>query len=112
MKAEELSCSPAIMITNCANPGCKSTLQSFVEGRFFHFDIVSVSISAEDGASGTFDAVPQSVAIQYWLCGTCSSSYSLILEPVRGLKLVPVGNTDPTPKQQGKESGIRDAKDC
>lgn len=80
------------MVTNCANPGCQSTLQSFVEGRFFHFDIVSVSVSAGDAGDGGFDEQPQRQNIDYWLCGDCSASLSLVLEPVRGLKLVPLGN--------------------
>jgi hypothetical protein len=82
------------MVTNCANPGCKATLQSFAEGRFFHFDIVSVSVSADDARGGGFDEQPQRQNMDYWLCGDCSASFNLVLEPMRGLKLVPFGNTN------------------
>lgn len=81
-----------MMTTKCANPSCGTTLQSFTEGRFFSFEIVSISIAASDENNSPYDEKPRTQALQYWLCGSCSARVSLVLEPARGLKLVPAGS--------------------
>jgi hypothetical protein len=78
------------MIAHCVNPNCGAQLHSFVEGRLFQFEVVSISVSATDDAGAPFDEEPCSQTAQFWLCGRCAASMSLVLEPVHGLKIVPL----------------------
>jgi hypothetical protein len=102
----------ATMVTKCANPSCTTTLLSFSEGRFFSFEIVSISIAANDDNSSSFDEKPRTQSLQYWLCGSCASQFSLVLSPARGLKLVPAGSEGaeysdsltPQPGDQARDS--------
>jgi hypothetical protein len=78
------------MIAQCINPNCGAQLHSFVEGRLFQFEVVSISVSATDEGNAPFDEKPKSQTAQFWLCGRCAASMSLVLEPVHGLKIVPL----------------------
>ena len=78
------------MIAYCVNPNCGAQLHSFVEGRLFQFEVVSISVSATDEANAPFDEEPRTQTAQFWLCGRCAASMSLILEPMNGLKIVPL----------------------
>jgi hypothetical protein len=78
------------MIVHCVNPNCGAQLHSFVEGRLFQFEVVSISVSATDEASAPFDEEPRSQTAQFWLCGRCAGTMSLVVEPLSGLKIVPL----------------------
>lgn len=78
------------MLAYCVNPNCYAPLHSFAEGRLYQFEIVSISVSASDDMSAPFDEKPERQTAQFWLCGQCSSSMTLLLEPVKGLRLVPL----------------------
>jgi hypothetical protein len=78
------------MIAHCVNPNCGAQLHSFVEGRLFQFEVVSISVSATDEASAPFDEEPKSQTAQFWLCGRCAATLSLVLEPINGLRIVPL----------------------
>lgn len=82
------------MLVYCANPVCYAPLHSFSEGRLFQFEVVSISLSASDDNAEPFDEKPERQTAQFWLCGGCASSMSLVLEPQRGLRLVPLGSMD------------------
>lgn len=79
------------MLAHCVNPDCYSPLRSFCEGRLFQFEIVSISIAANDATSQPFDEKPERRTAHFWLCGRCSDRMTLVLEPFRGLRVVPVG---------------------
>lgn len=79
-----------IMLACCANPSCGTPVRSFAEGRLFQFEIVSISVSASDDMSEPFDEKPERTTAQFWLCGNCSASMTLLLEPQKGLRLVPI----------------------
>jgi len=79
-------------MTKCANPGCSATLQSFSDGRFFSFEVISISVAANDDNRSPFDEKPRTQSLQYWLCGACATRFSLAMEPARGLRLVSVGS--------------------
>ena len=81
-----------LMLAYCANPSCCAPLHSFAEGRLFQFEIVSISIAASDDTAAPFDEKPERQTAQFWLCGRCGSSMSLMLDPQRGLRLVPVSS--------------------
>ena len=76
------------MTARCINENCNRKLHSFSEGRLFQFEIVSISLAANDETSAPFDEKPQRETVHYWLCGNCASTLTLVLEPARGLKLV------------------------
>ena len=76
------------MLARCVNEHCNRPLHSFSEGRLFQFEVVSISLAASDDTSAPFDEKPQRETVHFWLCGRCASSFSLVLEPARGLRLV------------------------
>ena len=79
------------MLAYCVNPNCYTPLHSFSEGRLFQFEIVSISLAASDDTAAPFDEKPERQTAQFWLCGQCASTFSLLLDPGRGLRLVPLG---------------------
>lgn len=78
------------MLGHCINPDCCAPLHSFSEGRLYQFEIVSISITANDSAATSFDERPERQAVHYWLCGRCASNLNLQLEPLHGLRVVPL----------------------
>lgn len=78
------------MVAQCANPNCGTQLRSFLEGRLFQFEVVSISISAVDRSDALFEEKPRSQTAQFWLCGQCAGNMRLELEPINGLRLVPL----------------------
>jgi hypothetical protein len=93
------------MIAHCVNPNCGVQLHSFVEGRLFQFEVVSISVAATDEASAPFDEAPKSQTAQFWLCGRCAGTMSLVLEPVNGLKIVPLAASSADVKGLSPEGG-------
>jgi len=77
-------------MARCINENCNLPLHSLSEGRLFQFEIVSISLAANDEAIAPFDEKPRRETVHFWLCGSCASTLTLVLEPVRGLKLVPL----------------------
>jgi hypothetical protein len=88
------------MLGHCINPDCCAPLHSFSEGRLYQFEIVSISITANDSAATWFDEKPERQAVHYWLCGRCARTMNLRLEPLRGLQVVPL-----LPGQEASEAG-------
>jgi hypothetical protein len=78
------------MLSQCANPGCGRSLTSLSEGRLFQFEITSISVSAVDDNSEKFDETPKRDAAHFWLCSQCASSMTLTIEPLGGLRLLPL----------------------
>jgi hypothetical protein len=78
------------MISQCSNPGCGRTLSSLAEGRLFQFEITSISVSAVDENSDHFDETPQRETAHFWLCSQCASTMTLSLEPLGGLRVLPI----------------------
>jgi hypothetical protein len=78
------------MLGHCVNPECCAPLHSFSEGRLYQFEIVSISIAASDSAKAPFDERPERQAVHFWLCGRCAANFNLQLEPLQGLRVVPL----------------------
>ena len=78
------------MLAHCVNPNCYAPLHSFCEGRLFQFEVVSISVAASDDTAAPFDEKPERQTAHFWLCGRCADSMTLMLEPARGLRVVPV----------------------
>jgi hypothetical protein len=81
-------------MARCINENCNLPLHSLSEGRLFQFEIISISLAANDDTVAAFDEKPQRETVHFWLCGSCASTMTLVLEPVRGLKLVPTQERD------------------
>ncbi len=101
------------MLARCVNESCKRPLYSFSEGRLFQFEVVSISLAASDEGSAPFDEKPQRETVHFWLCGSCASSMSLVLEPARGLKLVSANEQmAEAPEHSVDQTDIMQAKRC
>ena len=104
------------MLAYCVNPNCYTPLHSFSEGRLFQFEIVSISVAASDDTSAPFDEKPERQTAQFWLCGQCASDMTLLLEPVKGLRLVPLelgSEGDKNPVEPGACDGeFRQPHNC
>lgn len=96
------------MYAQCFNPSCGAALHSFSEGRLFQFEVVSISVAASDDMTQAFDEKPERQTSHFWLCGHCAETVTLILEPRRGLQVVPLG-ADPT--SLGEIEGLRSLQD-
>src|SRR5207247_11476780 len=104
------------MLAHCVNPNCYALLHSFCEGRLFQFEVVSISVAASDDTTAPFDEKPERQTAHFWLCGRCADSMTLMLEPARGLRVVPVAlsGTDVTGGGDvaTREEGVRQAHRC
>ena len=101
------------MLARCVNPTCYLPFHSFSEGRFFQFEIVSISIAAVDDK---FDERPTKKTAHFWLCGRCANEMTLVLEPRRGLRIVPLGEERTQDSSTGEcplsEDEIRESNNC
>jgi hypothetical protein len=93
------------MISQCSNPICGHAISSLAEGRLFQFEITSISISAVDDNSDQFDETPQRETVHFWLCAQCAGTMTLSLDPLGGLRVLPLEaaphiprNPSPAPK--------------
>lgn len=70
----------------------------------FQFEIVSISVSVDDDKKTDFDEIPNRQTVHFWLCGPCSASMRLALEPSEGLQLIPLEHTiaPPMGRPQGE----------
>ena len=75
---------------SCVNRNCNRPISTFSEGRLFHFEVLSISVAADDSKKRDFDEVPHREGVHFWLCGPCAADMTLVLEPVGGLRLVPL----------------------
>ena len=97
----------------CANKNCNRALQAFIEGRLFQFEVISISLAANDEASAPFDEKPERETVLFWLCGGCASRFNVILEPARGLRLVPLGSSvDCVPETMARLHEVRQGIEC
>jgi hypothetical protein len=79
------------MLAYCVNPNCYVPLHSFSEGKLFQFEVVSISVAASDDTISPFDEKPERQTSHFWLCGRCADTLTLVLEPIKGLKVIPLG---------------------
>lgn len=86
------------MVSKCANSSCGVPLTSLSEGRLFQFEIVSISVSAVDDGSEKIDESPRRDVTHFWLCSECAASMTLTLEPLGGLRLLPLDAMPPVPQ--------------
>ena len=87
-----------VMVSHCANPSCGRPLSSLAEGRLFQFEITSISISAVDEKSAQFDETPHRETAHFWLCAQCASTMMLTLDPLEGLRVLPLESLPSVPR--------------
>jgi hypothetical protein len=60
------------MITNCANPACRTSFDHRIRGTFFRFRLMEAEVLVIPEATHNAHQV-----IHYWLCPVCSKIFSL-----------------------------------
>ena len=65
------------MISHCANPSCALPFHYLRGGRLYRFDIAPVGTPSADVPNAICSLKPSRATIFFWLCGQCSSKYSL-----------------------------------
>lgn len=72
----------------CANPSCAASFEWLAGGKLFRFR----QGSAEPATSSGRGAVPPDSpsAGHFWLCEHCSNVYTLRLDPLKGVTIVPL----------------------
>ena len=76
------------MLGHCTNEKCNRPLLSFAEGRLFQFEVISISVTASHESAAPFDEKPHRETAHFWLCNDCASTFTLVLEPVHGIRLI------------------------
>jgi len=101
------------MIARCVNESCNRPLHSFAEGRLFQFEVISISLAACDETSAPFDEKPQRDTLHLWLCGSCASTMTLVLEPARGVKVISLEERNSAGREHSPAPlNMSRAKDC
>ena len=98
----------ATMLSQCANSNCCRPVTSLSEGRLYQFEIVSISISANDDNAVNPDETPQRETAHFWLCASCAKTMTLELEPLTGLRLLPLEHMACDPPVRRPTSEIHD----
>ena len=72
------------MLTKCFNPSCSASFRFLHSGRLFHFEkrlpFTTKTASARMSSSGEF----------FWLCEKCAAELTLVQDPKRGVRTVPL----------------------
>ena len=84
------------MISHCANPDCTQPFHYLRGGRLYRFDITSPTTPCADVPNAICNLKPSHATVFFWLCGQCSSKYSLGFNFHDGIRIVP--STDRTAK--------------
>ena len=74
----------------CVNQNCGAPMGSLVDGRLFHFEILSICVSANDELKKDGDEIPNRNTMQFWLCGQCAETMTVAMKPIGGLHLLPL----------------------
>ena len=86
------------MVTNCVNPRCSQPFRYLLEGRLFRLRLYPATKAAAPGDRET-------LVEYFWLCGSCSATFTLIFDERRGVSLAPFGNTH---RQENRSTLILD----
>lgn len=78
------------MISHCANPNCARPFHYLRAGHLYRFDIASPSTPCADVPNAICSRKPSRATVFFWLCGPCSSQYSLRFNFRDGVSLVPL----------------------
>jgi hypothetical protein len=76
------------MLHKCANPTCRIPFRKLSQGKLFLVEIESAD-PANAGPMRTDGAAPRRIE-HFWLCKDCAATFTLSLEPSRGVVTVPL----------------------
>jgi len=76
------------MIVKCANPACSAPFQYLRDGKLFHMDFSS----SPHGSKLVGRAKPAQRVENYWLCGPCSTSHTVVMRGGK-VKTIPLQAT-------------------
>lgn len=96
------------MIQKCANPGCNIEFRYAGRGHLFSFEIRHPTAPCHDVPKVICEKNPSHATIHFWLCESCSRTYSLHFTNKTGLSLVPREKT-PTHVRNAPEPPERSA---
>jgi hypothetical protein len=69
------------MLSKCANPECQNTLHYLREGKVF-------KVESEVGPFLVTDKKPARKVEHFWLCGSCSATWTLIHDKAQGIQMM------------------------
>ncbi len=75
------------MISKCANPNCGTPFHYFRDGKLFTIEVANPA-----NAEGKQGKKASRKIENFWLCGECSSNFTLSVERQNGVVVVPLRN--------------------
>jgi hypothetical protein len=79
------------MMSKCANPSCPSVFRYLREGKLFQVPAgISARVSAVKNDEGPMTPARDEF---FWLCGACSKELTIEVDPVAGVRIVPLQPT-------------------
>ena len=76
------------MLLKCANPKCSHPFKYLHQGKLF-----CLAAQSARGRETSLNGKRTAGGVEYfWLCGPCSSVFTLIFDESRGVSLAPVGD--------------------
>lgn len=80
------------MISECANPQCRTAFHYFRSGRLYRFDLRRPKEPCADVPNAICASKPSHASVYFWLCGDCSRKYTLRFTSREGISVLPVGH--------------------
>ncbi len=77
------------MVSKCANPECAARFRYLHEGKLFQVD-TSAEKPALGGPHLLSSSKPGHHIEHFWLCGDCSATLTLVVEPNGSVVTVPI----------------------
>jgi hypothetical protein len=74
------------VVSRCANPACSAHFQYLHKGQLFQFEVEAGPLVGADARGANS---PSRRAEYFWLCTSCATTMTLVLEPDAGIALVP-----------------------
>ncbi len=75
------------MISKCANPECGARFRYLRSGKLFHFEVTTSD--SKPGDTKTPKKLVRKLE-HFWLCGECSTAFTLRHERSQGVVVVPI----------------------
>lgn len=73
------------MMSKCANPSCSSVFRYLRDGKLFQ---VPAGASPKIASNSDLPKSPTRDEF-FWLCGECSREFTIMVDPVEGVRTVP-----------------------
>ena len=78
------------MISKCANPNCGTPFRYYRDGKLFHIEVANpVDVEGKQAKKASHKVE------NFWLCGECSSNFTLAVECQKGVVVLPIRSLYP-----------------